>query len=299
VIIGRAAGICLDPESYGAKPWRWRSSAHADSKSYAEHWAKVRQRGREWIGVLQEEVPKVQVLLLFLSGTEFLTIDHSKIPSEVLAELEPATSGQAADYSLYPAFVEGMLLGASDGTTIIDGNEFSYYFPTGGDFGPYRQYHKDDAAGVYFSTEAQAKYRSHMQLANALYPDFPYGAYMPSWSGANSLSDAEQDAWAKYCVTQAFLTTDRYVWTYSDNFDWHTTGMPGNFAGMITGGRRDAAASATRIVTFDAIDAEHLWQPHSTAVPLDRDGRTGLRFAVPLDGDAYTPAMTTSPEGDG
>ena len=75
--------------------------------------------------------------------------------------------------------------------------------------------------------------------------DVGYDLYLPSWSKANQLTVAEQDAWTRYCVYEAFDMTDEYVWHYSDTHNWLTiSGMPGNFPAMLQAGRSEQAADA-------------------------------------------------------
>lgn len=123
---GRCKGILFDPEfvywGQPAGPWQYAKQARHQEKSLEEYRGMVRQRGRQFIDAIEAEMPNPVFLSLFwgsLGSFRQLAYDTDpKIVNEVIG---------GEYYGLLHDFMLGVLEAADIGTTIIDGNESSYY----------------------------------------------------------------------------------------------------------------------------------------------------------------------------
>jgi hypothetical protein len=149
-----------DPEPYGQDPWAYPGSYK--DKAFPEVAEQVRRRGQQFIAALQEHKSELKVLSFFLMA----------LFRDIVDEPDPnvrAQSLQKYSYALLPAFVIGMLEGASPGTILIDGNESAYYHENSLEF--YKDYHLMRQRGQALVPEAlRKKYNTNVGRV-ALYID--------------------------------------------------------------------------------------------------------------------------------
>jgi len=206
---GNCVGVCFDPEPYGDNPWAY--PGQYKDKSFDQVADKVRQRGRQLMASLQEHKSEVKVLSFFLMA----------LFPNVVDEPDPALRAQKLQknsYALLPAFVIGMLEGASPGTVLIDGNESAYYRESPLEF--YRDYHLMRQRAQALVPEAlRPKYNAQVQAGMALYIDQPLGKRTTPTTG-HYLSPEQQLKFFEHNVYYALTTADEYVWCYSERMNW-------------------------------------------------------------------------------
>lgn len=199
--IGRCKGVCFDAEPYGNNPWRYTAQARAKEKTFEEYQAMVRRRGAQFMVKIQETMAKPVVhtfFLLSLFGDKPAPDDH---------------------YALLPAFLNGMLDAAAPGTVITDGNENSYYYENEQQYvNSCRAIHRA-ANGPLVAPENRAKYRAHVQCAQALYVDHLFD--MRDRKNISAfMTPHERARWFQHNCYWALSTSDRYVWLYSEKMNW-------------------------------------------------------------------------------
>jgi hypothetical protein len=225
-LLGRCAGICFDAENYGTRCWSYSDAAHAKDKTFEQYQAQVKKRGGQWMQAVQEVCPRVRILTLFSTANQHLVVQELSStgsdnpltekgfsPHQVRKQLPSQT------YALLPAFTNGMLAGADEGSLIIDGNEGAYYYRKKDDYLKYRQYHEKYAARAFFEDGLQEKYAKQVRLGSTFYPDYYYpGRYAKS--PATYLTTAESARWTEHNVYWALKTADEYVWEWGEKQNW-------------------------------------------------------------------------------
>ncbi|MBX7258136.1 MAG: hypothetical protein K1Y02_17375 [Candidatus Hydrogenedentes bacterium] len=211
--IGKCVGVCFDAEPYGTNPWAYKAAAHKDTKSFAEYQAQARLRGAQFIKALESEFPNPQILTFYQLGL----FAHlcKPMPAE---DREKSLSEH--DYSLLPAFTNGMLEAAGPGVRFTDGNENAYYYSDESAY--FRSYHDITQGALYLVDPAlRAKYRAQVQVGQALYVDQYFGLRTQPVLG-NYMTPKEQPLWFEHNVFWALSSSDHYVWCYSERMNWWT-----------------------------------------------------------------------------
>lgn len=218
-IMARAAkaGRCqlaFDAEPYGKNPWGYAEQKRAKEKSFEQYQAIARQRGRQFIEVVQRHLPRGALVTLFT---------YSLFPGE-MDQLDPAKRQAALKqhgYGLYHSFLNGMLDGLKSGLTITDGNEPSYYYDNSEKY--LAAYHMMRQRALSLIPVANVpKFLLQTQASQALYMDYIF-ARVP-WPNvpAKYMTPEEQAKWFEHNVYWALRTTDEYVWLYSEKMNWWT-----------------------------------------------------------------------------
>ncbi len=215
--IGRCVGICFDPEPYGDNPWAYKNVAHRAVRSFGDYEAIVRRRGAQFIRAIERELPKPQILTFF----------QTSLFTGLLRPMDPQARSKALsghDYALLPAFLNGMLDGASPGVVVIDGNENAYYYTD------HRQhlsaYHLMTQRGLLLIDPALwGRYRTNVQAGQALYIDQYYGLREQKVLGHYMKPD-ESARWFEHNVYWAMQTSEHYVWCYSERMNWWKDQIP-------------------------------------------------------------------------
>jgi hypothetical protein len=227
--IARSAGfvgIAFDPEPYGVNPWIYTKLPGVKDKSFAEYWQQVRKRGAQFMQALQEEMPGIKVLSLFqLSYLEDF-LDEPNLQKR-MRQLS------SANYGLLPAFLNGMLDVAQANTTIIDGNEHSYYYTKPESFVESSKLIKEKLL-TFVEPENRSKYALQVQLGQALYIDQLFAMRPPIESLLSyHLTPQERAKWLEHNTYYALTTSDEYVWCYSENMNWWENNIPSGVAESI------------------------------------------------------------------
>jgi hypothetical protein len=202
---GHCVGIMMDPEEYGShKLWTYEEIPEStrQGRTLEQYRAKVRERGSEFMKVINSEFPNIKILCL----------------------LGPAlTYGQQrADkggYSLLAPFVEGMSAAADAGTEITDGFEQSYMYRTQTSFAQGRK----DILAARNGFANPSLYDKAMRVGFGLWMD--NGSNGPTgrpWDPTKfSTNYFQPDTWQS-AIYYSLSYSDKYVWVYSEAFDWWT-----------------------------------------------------------------------------
>jgi hypothetical protein len=222
--VGNFKGIIFDTEPYGISPWTYSPAAYG-GKSYAQVSAVVRQRGREFITAVHEEMPGAKILT-----TWFLSVIKRQLVTE-------KTKIEDNSWALFVPFVEGWM-DSAQGEKFIDGVENSYFNLDEPDYKADRDFFA--SASSLLSPENQSKYSSLMSISNGTYIDGLLNEYYrsPAFVGFYLKNNEEK---MKILQSNAYFGlkgADEYVWVYSERMNWWT--------GDLAAGVDDAYRSALR-----------------------------------------------------
>ena len=201
---GKTKGFLFDVEQYSPHTLLdYKKQRHHDSKTFLEYSRQVKQRGEEWIREVNRYYPDITILFTF--GYE-----HA----------QPRKWGQSrsdSESALLSDFLDGILLGATPNTSLVDAWESSYGYKKARHFDDaYRTIKKDSAKWSVLPD----KYRSQFMAGFALWMDFD--SQEKGWN--------VQDPKQNYFTPQQFAgslelaiqKTDRYVWIYTEKPNWWT-----------------------------------------------------------------------------
>ena len=217
----KCVGLAFDPEPYHAAIWNYdqagsrKPQIHRNSKSFAQYSAVVRRRGAEFMRAIQAEMPKVRIFNLYQAV---------RIPPSKLAE---------SIYSLYPAFINGMLDAAKPTVKFIDGNEYGFSLLTRADYTNAYVNVKERKLAL-IDPKNRGKYRNQVQVSVPLYLDDIFGSHKHRrWIGTY-LSTASKRRLFEHKLFQALDSVDEYVWVYGERVAWfHPQRVPRWAAGTV------------------------------------------------------------------
>ncbi len=200
---GEARGLLFDPEDYaGAHQFRW---SEADG-SYEETARLARRRGAQLMEAIAQEYPDITILAFWL-----FSMHQHFIYAEAPAEAERAAG------DLWFPFLNGMLDALPPEATLIDANEWGYFFE-GSEFFE-RAIEVKDYALDAVAPENHSKYRNQVRTGFGLYLDMytnspDRGAfYSGEWNGSRL---------NRLCRNLSFAmkAADGYCWFYGEAFRW-------------------------------------------------------------------------------
>ena len=210
---GGFKGLLFDAEFVYAgqpqNPWKYEWQKRHKEKTFAEFEAIVRKRGGQVMDRIEKEFPNPVFFSLFWgsysefikAGKEFDPINRENILNKQY-------------YGLLNAFMVGMLEAADPGTTIIDGNEGSYYNVSPLQF--YESYHNIHQASLeLIPPELHNKYRAQVRCGQAVYADTLCNT-REMHNMSTYLTPQERAKHAESSVYWAMKTSDRYVWWYNE-----------------------------------------------------------------------------------
>jgi hypothetical protein len=231
---GHCVGVCFDPEPYGEDPWVY-PGPYKD-KSFTEVADQVRRRGQQFMTALQEHKSEMKVLSFFLMA----------LFADVVDEPDPNVRAQRLQknsYALLPAFVVGMLEGASPSTILIDGNESAYYHESPLEF--YKDYHlMRQRAQSLVPEPLRKKYDTNVQAGMALYIDQTLARRTDRKITSNFLSPEQQLKFFEHNVYYTLTTSDEYIWCYSERMNWWLPPEKAGPNGALPAGVEEALTSA-------------------------------------------------------
>ena len=219
-------GIAFDPEPYGVDPWIYAKLPGAKDKSFAEYSQQVQKRGTQFMQALQQEIPGVKVLSLFqLSYLEgFLNQVNS---SERMRQMSTES------YGLLAAFVNGMLDVVQANTTLVDGNENSYYYAEKQKFFDAYKLIKEKLQ-ILVDEKNREKYAKQVQVGHALYIDHLFDLGKPQESRVSHyLTPQQRQQWLEHNTYYGLSTSDEYLWCYSEEMNWWKNNVPSGAAEAI------------------------------------------------------------------
>jgi hypothetical protein len=195
-------GILLDTETYGSPLFSYPKQK--GKRSFKETPDQVRRRGAEVMRALEKGYPGI-TLFLTLGGTY---ADTERWGSKI--EFDKGA------YGLLPAFVDGLVEGASPSAKIVDGMEGAY---------PVR---KPSEAEDYFvrhdayapTTHDPAKYRKTVSRGLGLWLDFDWRNR--KWDPAKPETNWRTPEALRKTLRHALELSDEYVWLYGETALWWT-----------------------------------------------------------------------------
>ena len=200
-------GLGFDPEPYHAAVWNYDQAGsrpaqlHRDTRSFREYAAMVRRRGAQYLQAIQAEMPTVRIFNLYQAV---------RLPPSELAE---------TIYSLYPAFINGMLDVAGPRVTLIDGNEYGFSLLQRSDYTDAYVNVKERKLAL-IDPQNRESYRRQVQVAVPIYLDDIFGSYANRrWVGTY-LSPQDKRRLFEHKLFHALDAVDEYVWVYGERPAW-------------------------------------------------------------------------------
>lgn len=283
-------GILFDPEHYGKTPFHYQSRKYCDTKSYEEYQAKVRQRGAQMMRAINKSLPNAVILTTWANSI-------------------PAIQSKGGDllrsqYNLLPAWYDGMVSAATNGTKIIDGYESSYGFKQRPQFleGYHTMLNKSRALSA-----VPDEYHAHVSAGFGLWGD--EGSHFdPQDFTKNHFTPDEFEQ----ALRTAFEISDEYVWLYNHRIGWWKGEAPAEYLAALkaakapparplstglagTAGDRTLTSSAKGRADYpEEVTFKDLWRTHRDLGNLPEDwlfrldwkdeGLKAKWFEAPLNG---------------
>ena len=201
-------GILFDIEQYNSALFNYPKLQHADTKSFEEYAAQVRQRGRELMEAFQAECPE---LTIFLSFGYCLSLAQVGTPDKL----------PEGHYGLLPALYDGMLAAAGPGVRFVDGHELSYPYKERAQF---EQGRRNMAEGVLPFIADVAKYKQSFRFAFGIWMDCAWR--QKGWNVEDFKGNHFQPVEFEQSVGYALSLTDEYVWIYTEQPRWWSDAGP-------------------------------------------------------------------------
>lgn len=230
--IGRCVGIVFDPEPYGDNPWTY--SVLYKGRSFTEVEAQVRKRGAQFMSAIQMEMPEARLLTFFHQSLFAELLDMPDTPRRQL-QLSKQKWG------LLSAFWNGALEAAAPGVRIIDGYEPAYYHTAYESF--FSAYHlMKQRSLALVPPNLRAKHAVQFQAGMALYMDQVLALRQPSEKYLSTyLTPQERLKWFEHNVYYSMMTSDEYVWCYSELMNWWQNKVPDGAEAAIRSARTKIA----------------------------------------------------------
>lgn len=232
--IGGCVGVAFDAEIYwGRNAWGYKVQPGADKRTFAEFEVMARKRGSQFMEALQDEFPDLVVYTLFLTSDPRMFVESRK-------ETDPVKRSELIKpefYALYPAFLNGMLDAIKGKTTLIDGNEYAFYYNTAKVFDGGFQMMREGVRNMY-DDKAWAKYQKHARVSHSIYVDYICNL-LPHRLHTSNLSPRGRARHAEFNIYHALRTADEYIWLYSEYMNWwEDVRVPEGLADAVVSARR-------------------------------------------------------------
>ena len=208
VVATDSKGIFLDTKRYfDPCPWTYNAKLYPN-QTFQQVYDKVRQRGNEYMIELQTIKPDIKVIY---------TLGYGYTPNW------GKTTYETQEYALMKPFLDGMLEGAGPQVTLVDGNESTYWSAKNDIFTWWTKQIKEEYPKDRIPAELVTKYKKQYQAAsvsvsNTFY-NVPYG--QDPFNFDYGFTPDFQAKWVRNTMYNHFLTSDEYVWAYSQGeVDW-------------------------------------------------------------------------------
>ena len=231
-VVARAArevgciGLAFDPEQYSSSScfdYNGLVKFRGEDKSWEEAVAMTRRRGKQFGQAISEVIPDCK--LLFFHGHSLGLYIIKSGPGlswrNRLKSRERGHSLEARGY-LYPAFLDGMLEGTSDGTIFIDGMEFAYSYTTAEEFEKGRWMALNESIIV---TQVPELFRQKVRCGFGLWLDNFNDDY--SWHPFHPEKNRLSPGRLQRTLHLALKYSDGYVWLWNEKSNWYVDGPLG------------------------------------------------------------------------
>lgn len=216
---GRFKGVFFDNENYFEPSHAWQyDSAWYRGHSFEQVKAKCRERGNAFMKALQSNLSGPITILDFFWFGDFWN-DYDKNNSREI---------------LWLPFMDGVLEAARPGDILVDGNEAAYWYQETSMFTDIYNEFRVNRFPKYGGSDLQDKYKTQVQIGHGIYPSLYYDKF-ERWPFKHTAE--EQDTWWRHQLYNSLLTTDEYVWIWSEKWDWWGNGgmaLTPNFSSIIT-----------------------------------------------------------------
>jgi hypothetical protein len=232
---GGFKGIVFDMEPYGKNPWDYGTQPAASRLSYPEMASLLRRRGADMMRMMQTEYPGIQIWCLYGITAQYSDNEEVAAGMTVAKALEQSGSG------LWASFYTGWVQAANAKTSIIDGNEPSYYHTRRADFEWSRGYVRNTLA-KFIDADVRAKYKAKVKLGHAVYTDAVMNTHKsPRYIGYYFKTDAERAKLLYSNTLNALETSESLVWVYAENAKWWKAPPRPLMDNALRNAKRDAA----------------------------------------------------------
>jgi hypothetical protein len=171
----------------------------------------VRDRGRSMIKMTQTEFPGLEIWCLY--GMSAFGYDYYE-------DVDPQTAMAEAGYGLWSSFFNGWVDGMVPTTSIVDGNEPSYYFTRTAQYTEQKRHVRDDLS-IFLSSDAQSKYKSQVKMGHAVYVDAVMNTWTsPRFIGYYFTKDSDRIKLLHSNTLNALQSSESLVWVYSEVTKW-------------------------------------------------------------------------------
>ena len=214
-------GILLDTEQYAHHargPWRflWDYKRYAETgyrqtgdetpKPFLDVAAKVRERSKAYAEAITSVFP--DLVLFVIAGL------YENAWSAVRGSADGTLPG--CNYALYPAFVDGLLLGLDEKATLVAGNERTYLDSRYKDMLAVRDAELRDALVLSACPELA---RRRITFAASIWTDAGWGA--TRFSDTDAAWNQRDPERHKHAVHSALAVSDRYAWQWGQQpWEW-------------------------------------------------------------------------------
>ena len=214
-------GFLFDDEQYGSGcAWNYRILRRrgvTHGQSFEAMRAKAQQRGRAFGQAISSEFPSIVFWTLHGYSTAASLVEQG-LPEYAM--------------DLKAGFYDGLLEGAGDRLTFVDGGELAYGFNRREHFEHGRRMVKEAPIAIGL-TKVPDLHRARVKCAFGLWPDY-YNAINPD--------DPEQSYFSpgrfQRALSRALELSDGYVWIRSQMWSWWVEGVDGKTAVPLHQGRR-------------------------------------------------------------
>ena len=195
-------GVLIDPESYENPMFEYPKQKGRAKRKYADYAAQARRRGAEVMRAFEKGYPGLTV---------FLTIAGTHADIQRRGDRIEFDKGH---YGLLPAFMQGLVDGASASAKIVDGMGGAY---------PVRKVSEVDnyfsAHDVFAAAQPNAaKYRKTVSRAMGIWMDFDWRNR--GWNTDDPDENYRSPEALRRTLSHALGKVDEYVWLYSEKPRW-------------------------------------------------------------------------------
>jgi len=182
----------------------WKGTSFEKKHTFEQYTAKTRQRGRELMEAFTSVVPDFKLVISHAYGMNLKQL-YGRSP-DALREI---------NYSLLPAFCDGVLEGCGEKGQLIESGEGTYGTMTYSSFLAWRKWERLAAQKLSKVPELLPK---HYRYAMATWIDFE--ARTMGWHGDDLEKNHFSPERMKHALHNAMCASDEFVWTYSINAHW-------------------------------------------------------------------------------
>jgi hypothetical protein len=149
-------------------------------------------------------------------------------------------------WGLHLPFTLGNIQALKPGTKFIDGNEEAYYYTSALEYFKFRDVIYNEALAL-IPPELRTKFKGQYSIGHAVSSDYIQGHWIGLLNGFSKaqtgqgkiISPEERAKWFEHNMYHALLTSDEYMWVYTEKSNWWTgEGLPMSFFDAVESARK-------------------------------------------------------------